>query len=191
MRSFVAIELDATLKQALAQMLRSLERARPPYRLKWVAPELQHITLQFLGEINPSDVRDITQALQLAAMGIASFELTLAEIGCFPNIYKPNVLWVGVREPSGALQKLYTAVGAQLGRIGFPPETRAFTPHLTLARVPREASANDKRMVGEWFVKQAPPEAQTMRVTQVHLTQSELSRAGPRYTALRVVGLTT
>ncbi len=189
MRAFIAIELDTSMQQALAQMLRALQQANPPLKLKWVAPENQHFTLQFLGDIKPDAVNQIAQALQQAAIGIPPFELTLAQIGCFPNTHKPNVLWVGLQEPSGTLPRLHTAIGSSLGRIGFPPETRPFTPHLTLARVPRQAHPRERRALGEWFMKQAPPAPQTMRVIQLHFIQSELLPAGPRYTPLHAVKL--
>lgn len=186
MRTFVAIELNDALREALTQAISALEEAGPPFKLKWVAPQNQHLTLQFLGEIEARQVGGIAQALQQAVVGIAPFEITLAEIGCFPNIHKPNVLWVGVREPSGALKRLAKAVGAQLEQIGFPLEARGFTPHLTLARVPRHANARERRALGEWFIRQSLPVPQTMRVSALHLMRSELFPSGPRYTPLHV-----
>ena len=104
-------------------------------------------------------------------------------------MHKPNVFWLGVQEPSGALLRLYQALNAELGRIGFEPEARAFTPHLTLARVPRHVAPRQRRTLGEWFVKQPVPAAHTMHVTHVHLIQSELLTAGPKYTTLYVAEL--
>ncbi|MEP7199026.1 MAG: RNA 2',3'-cyclic phosphodiesterase [Chloroflexota bacterium] len=193
MRAFIAIELDDTLRDALSQTLRALQAAKPPLKLKWVAPQRQHLTLHFLGEIEPSRVNAIARAMEQAVSGVAPFGIALADIGCFPHIYKPNVLWVGVREPTGALKRLQQSLDAQVGRIGFAPRwskdhlARAFTPHLTLARVPRDASAAAKKALGEWFVAQSPPVPTTMRVTQLHLMQSELLPSGALYTALRIV----
>jgi 2'-5' RNA ligase len=94
------------------------------------------------------------------------------------------VLWVGVRDNTGSLKPLQRAVSVELERIGYPPEARGFAPHLTLARVPRDAPTAKKRTLGEWFVRQVPPVSQTMRVIHVYLIQSELQRTGPRYTRL-------
>ena len=189
MRTFVAVELDDRLKEALAQYLSVLQRAKPPMRLKWVQPENQHLTLQFLGEIAEADVTRIAETLQKAVGGIAPFDIALRETGCFPSPSRPNVLWVGLHEPGGALIRLQQSVSAQLARVGFTPEERGFTPHLTLARVPREAKPAERRALGEWFVKQPPPASQSMRVAQVHLMLSELRPAGAQYTPLRIFAL--
>jgi RNA 2',3'-cyclic 3'-phosphodiesterase len=138
-RAFAAIELDAGLCDALTAAIRAMQAAKPPLKPKWVTPEHQHLTLHFFGEIDTNRVDEITQALQRAAGLVAPFEIALDELGCFPNIYKPNVLWVAVHESSGALMRLHKAVEAELAPLGIAPEPRAFTPHLTLARIPRDA----------------------------------------------------
>src|SRR6476661_8114890 len=183
MRVFAAVELDDAMRAALAQVLQALQVARPPLSVKWVSPQLQHVTLHFFGEIPATAVEPIAQALQRATTQVAPFELALGELGCFPNIHKPNVLWIGVRDTSGGLKRLQRLVSGELERTGYPPEARGFAPHLTLARVPREAPTPQKKALGEWFVQQAPPAPQqAMPVRHVHLIQSELQRTGPRYT---------
>ncbi len=189
MRAFIAIELDTLAREALGRTLRALQGAGAPVRLKWVAPEHQHLTLHFFGDLAPARVDEVERALEQAASGVAPFDLALAEVGCFPNAQRPNVLWIGVREPSGALARLHGAVNGELARLGFEADARAFTPHLTLARVPREVNPRERRALGEWFGRQPPPAAQTMRVTQVHFIQSELLREGPKYTTLKVTEL--
>jgi 2'-5' RNA ligase len=185
MRAFASVELDDAIRAALAQVLQAMQAARPPVSVKWVSPQLQHLTLHFFGDIPASEVEHISQALQRATAQVAPFDLALGDLGCFPNIFKPNVLWVGVRDTSGGLKPLQRLVSGELERIGHPPEARGFAPHLTLARVPREVPTPQKKALGEWFVQQAPPpQQQAMRVTHVHLIQSELQRTGPRYTPL-------
>jgi 2'-5' RNA ligase len=189
-RAFAAIELDSVVRDALAGAARTLHAAKPPLKLKWVSPDHQHVTLHFFGDIDANRVDEITQALRRAAGRVAPFEITLADLGCFPNIYKPNVLWAGMREPDSALKRLHTEVSAELALIGFASDSRAFTPHLTLARVPREADIRQKKALGEWFVRQAvEPAAAGLRVTQVCLMRSELLRGGPHYTTLSVAPL--
>jgi 2'-5' RNA ligase len=187
MRAFAAIELDAALIQSLDEAARAMQAAKPPLKLRWVEAEHQHLTLHFFGEIDAQRVDEITQALQLAASRVAPFEISLADIGCFPNIYKPNVLWVGIHESSGALKRLYKEVGAELARIEFVTESGAFMPHLTLARVARDAGVQEKKALGEWFVQRARPAPARLRVTQLHLMRSELLPSGSRYTTLSSV----
>ncbi|MBI1801855.1 MAG: RNA 2',3'-cyclic phosphodiesterase [Chloroflexi bacterium] len=190
MRAFISIELDAALRSALEQTLHTLREAKPPVNVKWVRAENQHLTLQFLGEVEASAVEAIGASLQQAVSGISPFDISLADIGCFPNIYKPSVLWVGVREPSSLLKRLTKAIGASLEPIGFPPESRAFTPHLTLARVSRDVAPRERRALGEWFVQQPRPAAQTMRVGEIHLMQSELRPSGAHYSTLLTIPFT-
>ncbi|MBI5878206.1 MAG: RNA 2',3'-cyclic phosphodiesterase [Chloroflexi bacterium] len=189
MRTFVAIELDAGVKDALAACLAAMQRAAPPMRLKWVPPASQHLTLQFLGEIERGDVAAVSAALRAAAVSITPFDMALTGLGCFPGSTRPNVLWVGVAEPGGSLARLQQAVAMQLAPLGFEPDHGAFKPHLTLARVPRDASPGDRRALGEWFMRQPPPAPQSQRVTAIHLMQSQLLPGGAQYTALETLDL--
>ncbi len=189
MRAFVAIELDAGMQGALAACLAALQKARPPMRLKWVPPENQHLTLQFLGEIEQTDAEHVAASLRAAVQGIAPFEIALSGFGCFPGPSRPNVLWAGVSDPSGTLARMQQSIAALLSPLGFEPDRGVFRPHLTLGRVPRDASPADRRALGEWFLRQPPPAPHTQRVEAVHLMQSELRPGGARYTVLEVVAL--
>jgi 2'-5' RNA ligase len=189
MRAFIAIELDAPAREALGALLVLLQNARSPVRLRWVKPESQHLTLYFFQDVAPARVDDVARALDEAVPGIAPVDLTFSAVGCFPNVHKPNVLWLGVQEPSGALARLHTTLNTALSRLGFEPEARAFTPHLTLARVPRQVNPRERKALGEWFLRQPAPSPHDMRVAQVHFIQSELLPAGPKYTTLHVARL--
>jgi len=188
MRTFVAIELDVALKDALGVCVAAMQQARPPLRIRWAPPQNQHLTLQFLGEIERDVVPAVVAALR-AASGIAPFEIALAGLGCFPGPARPNVLWSGIAEPSGSLACLQRAVAAQLSPLGFRPDHGAFKPHLTLARVPREIAPADRRALGEWFMRQLPPAPHMQRVNAIHLMLSGLQRSGAVYTPLEEIEL--
>lgn len=184
MRAFAAIELEADLCDALTASVRAMQAANPPLKVKWVRPEHQHLTLHFFGEINIVRVEDISGALQRAAGRVESFDIAPSDLGCFPSIYKPNVLWVGIDEPVGALQRLHKAVEAELALLGFTTESRSFTPHLTLARIPHNAASADRKAFGDWFVRQPPPASTPQHVTHLDLMRSDLFPEGQRYTSL-------
>ena len=190
MRAFVAIVLDAILCDALNGAMRAMRAANPPVKVKWVRPEHQHLTLHFFGEVDARRVDDINGALQRAAAGAAPFEIEPADLGCFPNIYKPNVLWVGIHEPSHALAGLHRKIEVELAALGFEREARAFTPHLTLARVPHNAASAERKALGDWFVRQKPPERVTQRVGEIKLMRSDLLPEGHRYTEVGCAALT-
>jgi 2'-5' RNA ligase len=183
-RVFIAIELDAAVREALDGLQSRLKRA-PQSRLgRWVAPESIHLTLKFLGEVPASRVPELQQALERACAGVPPFELAVTGLGCFPDPKRPRVVWVGVEELTGALVRLQRAVEAELGRLGFRPEGRGFTPHLTLARVRDQANSRERAELGAWIGQQAVGWLAAMRVGQVCLMRSVLRPEGAVYIRL-------
>ncbi len=183
-RTFVAIELDAEVHTALREVQGRLRRA-PLARLgRWVESDGIHLTLRFLGDVPAARVPELRRALECACQGIMPFEIAVAGLGFFPNGQRLRVIWAGVEEPSGALQRLQLAVERQLEQIGFRPEGRGFSPHLTLARVRDQACDRERAELGAWIKQQAVGRLATMRVRQVSLMQSTLRREGAIYTCL-------
>src|SRR5690606_20774489 len=99
---------------------------------KFTPDEKLHVTLRFLGEIAHGD--DVLPAIEAAAHTNVPFSVTLNEIGCFPPRGAPRVLWVGLRSEESRLEELAAALDLELELVGFPPEDRPFTPHITIAR---------------------------------------------------------
>ncbi len=188
-RSFVAIELDVHLSAALRELQGRLQRA-PLARLgRWVSPEGIHLTLKFLGNVPTDRVPELEQALRRACARIASFPIGIAGLGCFPSLQRPRVLWVGVEEPTGSLQHLYSAVEHELERAGFRPEDRPFTPHLTLARIHDHATNRERAEFGAWVREQAIDRVGAMEVREVCLMRSVLRPGGAVYSRLATVPL--
>ena len=134
-RTFIAIPLPlavtAELKKLLVQM-RPLSKG-----IKWVNPESIHLTLKFLGNLSIAELSKVLVGMKNIFQDPAStFELTAAELGAFPSLKKPRVLWVGV-SGSGmeVLIQLQKIIEEEMSRQGFPKEERKFSPHLTLARI--------------------------------------------------------
>lgn len=136
MRLFIAIELPAELKQALARLHCDLPGAR------WVPAAQIHLTLAFLGEVEEADAWRLNA--ELARIHLPSFTLSLTGPDCFPQRQRPRVLWVGVA-PEARLTNLVAAVQSAIRDCGLPVEERPFSAHITLARLrfpaPREAGA--------------------------------------------------
>ncbi len=130
MRAFIAIDLPETIQAALAQLQATFRVACPAAR--WVRPEGIHLTLKFLGEISEAQAKQVTEALA----GLERFDQFSVEVkgaGFFPDARRPRVFWAGLEAPP-ALAQLAKQVEAAMERLGFAPEKRPFTPHLTLAR---------------------------------------------------------
>ena len=133
-RLFVALELPAAVRTRLALMAGGVPGAR------WQREDQMHLTLRFVGEVDERRGHDIDDAL--ATVRAPAFTLELAGAGDFGG-REPHALWAGVRSNS-ALIHLEKKVESALVRVGVDPETRKYTPHVTLARLrnaPREKVA--------------------------------------------------
>jgi 2'-5' RNA ligase len=150
---------------------------------RWVAPELAHLTLKFLGDTDPSRVNPLATRLRDIVLEHARFTIGTGSLGAFPNPQRPRILWLGLAGDLAPLHGLYGAIDAGLAPIGFPREARPFRPHLTLGRLherstapPREALARAQNTLGNTMLP--------IPVTEVLLMRSELGRGGPRYTTV-------
>jgi len=175
-RLFLAIDLPAELREELAGLQARLRAGCAGWR--WVRPQGIHLTLRFLGEVEPARDAACRAAWREAVAPLPPFRAELGGIGSFPPRGRPRVLWVGVVEPGpgGLLQELARRLERAARDCGFEPERRPFSPHLTLARAARGGGP-------------APPPAVErasgrIAVERVQLFLSELHPAGARYTAL-------
>jgi 2'-5' RNA ligase len=187
-RSFIAIELPEEVRSGLHRL--QAELTLPQYTfVKCVAPEGIHVTLKFLGNISPQKVADITRVMEQASLGVSPFQLQITDVGAFPNIRQPRVLWVGIK---GELDKLTTwqqRIDNGLVPLGFAKENRPFTAHLTLARVRENCSPGDRRDLGELVMK-TPVEADyKVTVNSLSLMRSQLLPGGAVYSRLAEVKL--
>lgn len=175
MRLFVAVDVPAGVKDAIeALVVDALRDAVPGAR--WTRPEGRHLTLKFLGNVDDERVARISAALRRGVPGHASFEARFEEIGAFPSLRRPRVLWVGIGEGADEMGTVASSVERELEPVGFEAEGRPFAAHLTLARFPRP------RVIEELPTVEVPGERFT--VSEVVLYRSQLHPKGARYTAL-------
>ncbi len=134
LRTFVAIRCGAEIG---ARLRREADRlARKEDRLKLGAAEDLHLTVQFLGDTREEDLMPISRALAAAGAASRPVEARYVGLGAFPDARRARVVWAGVREePAGTLRALARDVGERLQAIGFPPEARDWSAHVTLGRV--------------------------------------------------------
>jgi 2'-5' RNA ligase len=134
-RLFAALELPAPLRAALESAQASFKAAAPSRSVRWVAPENIHLTIKFYGDVPAERVPELEAGLARAAASARPIMLAVQGLGVFPNLLRPQVIWVGLEGDRLPLQALVAAVEAEAEMLGFPPEAREFTPHLTLGRV--------------------------------------------------------
>jgi 2'-5' RNA ligase len=190
-RSFVAIELSEQLRAALAGLQQQLRAPVPSHTVRWTVPESIHLTLQFLGDVAPGNIAPIADALRNVCANRPSFDLVLEGLGVFPNPRRPRIVWVGIVEASGALNALQQAVEQVLAPLGFPPEERPFTPHLTIGRVAREADLPELTRLGEAITRSTTGRLGHMWVDHLSLMKSDLKPSGAVYTPQAVLPLLT
>ena len=183
-RAFIAIPLPGSLLEKIAGIQRQLEKQAPPRSVRWVHTEGIHLTLKFLGDTPTEKLAEIKQALAAVARHAPACTFSVGELGCFPNPRRPRVVWVGVQEPTGRLAALQDAVEEAIAPLGYPPEGRGFTPHLTLGRVQQRASHSDAARVGEVVASTKVEQLAQVPAHHFALIRSVLKPTGAEYTVL-------
>jgi len=185
MRLFIAIELPEEIKKGLSRVQEQLKEGGAG--ASWTRPEGVHLTLKFLGEVPEHKVPEIMSGLTAAVAGTVRFRVEVGGAGAFPNVRSPRVLWTGVAGDLPKLAALQAAVDGAMVKLGFEPEDRKFSPHLTLARIKylRPRDNWQKAIEGIRDVNLGGFEAD-----RVSLMKSELKPAGAVYTEVGRVELT-
>ncbi len=132
-RAFLAIPLEDIFHEELDGLLRSLSRQMPGVR--WVESVQAHLTLHFFGNISILQVERIDTSMRIIANLYRPLDLTLSGLGGFPDLNKPDILWLAVQERTGELLSFRKAIKDELRCFGFEAEARAFLPHVTIKRV--------------------------------------------------------
>ena len=187
-RSFIAVELPDEVKAALVQLLDQLKTGKQ-LPVKWVNPYGIHLTLKFLGNIAANKINEITSAIEEAAQGISPFHLEVKDLGVFPNFKRVRVVWVGVSGEVAQLSQLQQRIESNLAPLGFAPESRSFTPHLTLARVREQASPDEQQNFGQLIASTKFETVYRFGVDSINLMRSQLNREGAIYSRISSVKL--
>ncbi len=183
-RAFIAIELPESILTELDNIEARLKPQMPHDTIRWVKADSIHLTLKFLGQVPSDQLGLITSSLRAAASLHASFTLEVKGAGCFPNVHRPRVVWVGVQEDEHRLHALQRAVENAIAPLGYPTEIRDFTPHLTLGRLARDVRPTDQKRIGEVVEAAKVGSLGKWEVRQVALIKSDLKPSGAEYTVL-------
>jgi 2'-5' RNA ligase len=186
-RCFIAIELTEELKRGLRELQAQLKAASQA-PVKWVEPENIHLTLKFLGNVATDRLNEIGQATTNAVRGTSPFSLEVRELGVFPNPRRVQIVWVGLSGEVEKLTILQQRIESGLAKLGFAPENRRFTPHLTLARLRDRATPQERERLGQ-LVAETEFAARSFIVNSVKLIKSQLTREGPIYSQLSSAAL--
>ncbi|WP_066636580.1 RNA 2',3'-cyclic phosphodiesterase [Desulfolucanica intricata] len=186
LRLFWAVNLPVDIKAKLVDLQRQLTKVRAD--VKWVEEENFHLTVKFLGNVEPVKVPAIFEQVKKEVAGVGAISLEIQNLGVFPQQGMPRVLWVGLQGEKDKLIAMHNHVQKALITLGFAPEGKPFSPHLTLGRIrsPRKTQKlleeitclnNQNRVIGNVLVK------------TLDLMESELTRQGPVYSILGSIKL--
>ena len=188
MRIFVALDLKEEIRLRIQRFIEEMRALAPDAR--WANPESLHVTLKFIGEKPESAVKEIEAAL--GRIQCDPVQLSFRGCGFFPTPKAARVFWIGIE--SQELSRLAKNVDRVLAELGIPPEERAYTPHLTLARAgggsgaphrQRGDKANQRfARLQEKLASLPAPDFGTMTAREFFLYRSELGRGGSRYTKI-------
>ncbi len=179
MRLFIAIELSQEIRNTLAQIESHLKYAAAD--VKWVEKDNIHLTLKFLGEVSEEKAEKVKAVLDEIGRDFKPFEISIKDIGAFPKIDYPRVIWVGLEKGSKESIELAGRIDDALSKIGFQKETRPFAAHLTIGRV---RSSKNKEALKEKMLSYHLPSTAYHPISSVVLFQSKLTPKGPIYTKL-------
>jgi len=181
-RLFVALEIPAAVRDNLAALLKDFRTLSSPLsdkRPRWVRPENLHVTLKFIGEVADAKLEGIRGALSMVRSD-APVDLQFRGLGFFPDETHPRVLWAGLNA-SANLPVLAGDIDRALETQGFAREQRAFTPHLTLARLEPPGLHEKLRAT---IQKNGERQFGAFPACEFHLIESKLKPSGAEYTSL-------
>jgi len=153
-----------------------------PADVKWVNPQSIHLTLKFLGNIEEGTIENIAQGIQNGIRGFQPWSATVKNVGAFPSLRSPRVVWVGIEDQGAQLVGLQNQIEKEMSRLGFEKEKRKFSPHLTLGRV---RSPKGKNELVKYLLDERERVFGEINVDRVILFRSELKPTGAVYRVLK------
>jgi len=183
MRTFIAVELPPGVKRKIEEVQASLKKTDT--YVSWVKPGNVHLTLKFLGEVKEEKIENVFRGTEEALKESKVFDLSLKDLGCFPNLRRPRVIWVGVDRGKDELSQMQRQIEEELSKLKFPKEERRFSAHLTIGRV--KSPRNIEELIG--LMERMKFQTEEVRIDEVVVMKSQLHPQGAIYTPLKKVKL--
>ena len=187
LRVFIAVEIPLSIRQAIRDNTESMRVALGSL-IRWVPTENIHLTLKFIGDVSPANVDLLTQMLTAETKGSAPFQMQIGGLGSYPSSRRARVIWIGIQSPP-VLASLQHGIESATTRLGYEPETRPFSPHLTIGRVRQQVSAGEQQQIRAALERTQVGDLGIAGITAVHLFKSDLQPTGSIYTRLSSASL--
>ena len=182
-RAFIAIELSPEIYERLDQVINQLNECLPGMPIRWVPSKNIHLTVKFLGDVSVANLEMLENIILSEANCRPPFEVSIGELGAYPSLRRPRVIWVGVKAPP-ELTGFQHGVETETARLGYTPEKRAFSPHLTLGRASRNANSEGVKEIGLVLGDCKVGFLGATRIKSVYLFRSDLKPGGAVYSKL-------
>jgi 2'-5' RNA ligase len=182
-RTFIALSLNDEARRSVSEYIQRLRTQFPRLRVGWERDEKLHLTLKFLGDVVDDQLAAVQQTLSVTTAAYVPFELKLEGPGVFPNLRRPSVLWIGVSTGNLQVSAIAEEIETRLQAIGLPKEKRAFSPHLTIARIRQPYMGSD---LAHAHLQHMELQAPAFVVDQLVLYESKLNPTGSVYSPISV-----
>jgi len=180
-RSFIAFDINNELMlKRLSEVQGTLLNTGAD--LKLVEPQNIHVTMRFLGDITPHMVDLIHE--EMKKISFAPFDIELRGLGAFPSLRYARVVWAGIHKGAEELRNIFNQLEPRLRRLGFKPDSKGFSPHITIARV---KTGRHKAELIRCVEDMVDYEFGIIKADSLKLKKSVLTPKGPIYSTLREV----
>ena len=182
-RAFIAIDLSPEILLRLDDVLENYRAQLLKVPIRWVGVTNIHLTLKFLGDVSLSNLNMLTDMIHAEVSSHHQFDISVGGSGAYPSIRQPRVIWIGVEAPQ-ELIAVQNGISSATAKLGYAREDKAFSPHLTLGRVSRNATSQDVKAISQTLEKTRVGFLGAACVEKVHLYRSDLHPTGAEYTQL-------
>jgi 2'-5' RNA ligase len=180
-RIFTAIDISDEARAKTADYIKNLREEFAQIRVGWERTEKLHLTLKFFGDVDEEQLTKLTVAVEETAKQLSDFRLQITETGVFPSKRNARVLWLGVRDEKGILQKLNEILENECEKKGFVREKRNFKAHLTIARLREPHSSKElveRHLINKFYSDQ-------FQVSKIAIYESHLQKTGSIYEKIK------
>lgn len=187
-RAFIAINLSAEILERINLVSLELQARIKGIPVRWIPVENIHLTLKFLGNVSTANLEILKEILGSIVSNHRECDISVGGIGAYPKPQHPRVIWVGMEVPQ-EIKSLQHNIEVETARLGYSRERRPFSPHLTVGRVSRNATAKDVHEIAEVLDSYKVGFLGATRLKTVHLFRSDLKPDGAVYTPIYSVAL--
>lgn len=191
-RIFVAVDISRAAREKAARYIENLKKDFPNLRVGWEKAEKLHLTMKFLGDVDENQLLDLFSACDKITLEISKLQFQASDVRCqilgtgvFPNVKRPRILWLGLRDENGILTRINDHLEAECEKYGFEKENRKFKPHLTIGRL-REPQISQKLAETHLQNEFEPVE---FEVSEIVIYESKLQPTGSIYSKVKTFKL--